>query len=72
VELLAEQKAQAAKASAPLRTFAEDKDMVIKSGRYGAYIAYKKSNYRLPHGKKAETITYEECQKIVSTPKKGK
>ncbi len=72
VELLSEQKAQAARAAAPLRTFAEDKDMVIKSGRYGAYIAYKGKNYRLPHGKKVETITFEECQKVVSTPKKSK
>ncbi len=72
VELLTEQKAQAAKASAPLKTFAEDKDMIIKSGRYGAYIAYKGKNYRLPHGKKAEEMTFEECQKIVSIPKKSK
>ena len=72
VELLTEQKAQAAKASAPLKTFAEDKEMIIKSGRYGAYIAYKGKNYRLPHGKKAEEMTFEECQKIVSIPKKSK
>ena len=67
-----QQKAQAAAAAAPLKTFAEDKDMVIKSGRYGAYIAYKGKNYRLPQGKKAEDMTYEECQKVVATPKKSK
>ena len=72
VELLQQQKAQAAAAAAPLKTFAEDKDMVIKSGRYGAYIAYKGKNYRLPQGKKAEAMTYEECQKVVATPKKSK
>ena len=72
VELLQQQKAQAAAAAAPLKTFAEDKDMVIKSGRYGAYIAYKGKNYRLPQGKKAEDMTFEECQKVVSTPKKSK
>ena len=43
---------------------------VIKNGRYGAYIAYKGKNYRLPHNRKAETITYEECLKVVNTAKK--
>ena len=72
VELLAEQKAQAAAASAPIKTFAEDKDLMIKNGRYGAYIAYKGKNYRLPSGKKPETLTFEECMEIVSAPKKNK
>ncbi len=72
VELLQQQKAQTAAASAPLKTFDEDKEMVIKNGRYGAYIAYKGKNYRLPSGKKPEDMTYEECQKVVSTPKKSK
>ena len=49
---------------------AEDKNMVIKNGRYGAYIAYKSKNYRLPKGAKIETITYEECLKIVNSSKK--
>ena len=72
VELLAEQKAQAAAASAPIKTFAEDKDLAIKNGRYGAYIAYKGKNYRLPAGKKPEALTFEECMAIVSAPKKSK
>ena len=72
IELISQQKAQAAAASAPLKSFAEDKDMVIKSGRYGAYIAYKGKNYRLPAGKKPEDMTYEECITVVSAPKKSK
>ena len=70
VELIEQSKAQAVAAAAPIKTFDEDKDMVIKNGRYGAYIAYKGKNYRLPHNRKAETITYEECVKVVNTPKK--
>ena len=70
VELIEQSKAQAVAAAAPIKTFEEDKDMVIKNGRYGAYIAYKGKNYRLPHNRKAETITYEECVKVVNTPKK--
>ena len=72
VELIEQSKAQAVAAAAPIKTFEEDKDMIIKNGRYGAYIAYKGKNYRLPHNRKAETITYEECLKVVNTPKKGK
>ena len=72
IELISQQKAQAAAASAPLKSFAEDKDMVIKSGRYGAYIAYKGKNYRLPAGKKPEEMTYEECLTVVNAPKKSK
>ena len=72
VELIAQQKASAAAAAAPIKTFAEDKDMLIKNGRYGAYIAYKGKNYRLPHNRKVEQMTYEECVKVVNTPKKSK
>ena len=54
----------------PLKSFTEDKDMVIRNGRYGAYIAYKGKNYRLPAGRKPEEMTFEECQQIVSTTKK--
>ena len=70
VELIEQSKAQAVAAAAPIKTFEEDSEMVIKNGRYGAYIAYKGKNYRLPHNRKAETMTYEECLKVVNTPKK--
>ena len=72
VQLIEQQKASAAAAAAPIKTFAEDKDMLIKNGRYGAYIAYKGKNYRLPHNRKPEQLSYEECVKIVNTPKKTK
>ena len=70
VELLCQQKEQAAAANIPLKTFAEDKALLVKNGRYGAYIAYKGKNYRLPKGVKPETLTYEECMKIVNSSKK--
>ena len=70
VELIQQQKAQAAATATPLKSFEEDKDMVIRNGRYGAYIAYKGKNYRLPAGRKPEEMTYEECQKIVARTKK--
>ena len=44
--------------------------MLVKNGRYGAYIAYKGKNYRLPRGTKPETLTLDDCLKIVSESKK--
>ena len=70
VELLQQQKEQAAAANILLKTFAEDKNLVVKNGRYGAYIAYKGKNYRLPKGAKPENLTYDECLKIVNATKK--
>ena len=70
VELVREHKAAAAAAHTPLRTFPEDPDMLVKNGRYGAYIAYKGKNYRLPRGTKPETLTLDDCLKIVSESKK--
>jgi len=68
VELIESQKKMAT--AMPIKTFDNDADMLIKNGRYGAYIAYKEKNYRIPRGKKAELLTYEECLKIINTTKK--
>ena len=70
VALIREHQAAAVAAQTPLKRFAEDPDMLVKNGRYGAYIAYKGKNYRLPKGAKPEELTLEECLKIVSTSKK--
>lgn len=70
VELIDAQKQQNKMANTPLKTFDEDKDMLVKNGRYGAYIAYKGKNYRLPKNRKPEELTYEECRNIISTSKK--
>ena len=70
VEIVREHQAAAAAAHTPLRSFAEDPDMLVKNGRYGAYIAYKGKNYRIPKGTKPEELTLEECLKIVANSKK--
>ena len=70
VELIESQKESATAAAIPVKTFDEDSEMLIKNGRYGAYIAYKGKNYRIPRGKKAEMLTYAECQNIVNSTKK--
>ena len=58
-----------------VKTFDEDADMQILNGRYGIYIAYKKSNYKIPKTvKEPAELTFEECKEIIesqdSAPKK--
>ena len=48
-----------------IKEFSEDKDLQILNGRWGAYISYKKGNYKIPKGKKAEDLSYNDCMKIV-------
>ena len=51
-----------------LKTFEEDAELEVLNGRYGPYITYKGSNYRLPKvmHEKAKDLTYEECMEIVN------
>ena len=70
VELIKAHQAQRTAANTPIRSFAEDPDMLVKNGRYGAYIAYKGKNYRIPKGTKPEELTLDECLKIVAASKK--
>ena len=69
-ELLRESAEKQRVQAEPLRTFAEDANMVIKSGVYGPYIAFNGKNYRLPKGSKIEALTYTECQRIIARSKK--
>ena len=70
VELVKAKQAVSAASRTPLRTFDEEKELVIKQGPYGAYIAYKGKNYRLPKGAKIEELTAEQCLDIVNRSKK--
>ncbi len=70
VEVVRAHKEAAATAHKPLKEFAEDLDMLVKNGRYGAYIAYKGKNYRIPKGADPAQLTLDECLKIVAGSKK--
>jgi len=48
-----------------VKTFTKDKDLQILKGRFGPYISYKKSNYRIPKDKEAEKLTLKECYEII-------
>ncbi len=70
IELVTTQRAAKIVANTPLKTFSEDAELLVKSGRYGPYIAYKSKNYRIPKSVKPEELTFEEAMKIVTTSKK--
>ncbi|MFC2103771.1 type I DNA topoisomerase [Bacteroidota bacterium] len=51
--------------SKTIKLFDEDSELQILNGRWGPYIAYKKKNYRIPKGTKAEDLTLKQCLDIV-------
>jgi DNA topoisomerase-1 len=59
-----------------IKTFAEDKDLLVLNGRYGPYITYKKENYKIPKAKEAASLSFDECMDIIKNttvkPKKKK
>ena len=52
-----------------IRTFEQDPDMRVLNGRFGPYIANKKTNYKIPRGTDPAALTYEACLAIVEDPK---
>jgi DNA topoisomerase-1 len=55
-----------------IREFAEEPKMVILKGRFGPYISFNKLNYKIPKGKKAEELTFDDCRRIVAETKPAK
>ena len=52
-----------------LKSFSEDAELEVLNGRYGPYIAYQGTNYRLPKTmhEHARDLTYEECMQIINS-----
>ncbi len=49
-----------------LKTFNEEPELRVLNGRWGAYISYKKANYKIPKKLEAEKLTFEDCMKIIN------
>ncbi len=50
-----------------VKTFDEDPDLQILNGRYGVYISYKKSNYKIPKTvTDSSALTLAECMDIIN------
>lgn len=59
--------------NAMIKSFEEEPELKLLNGRWGAYISYKKNNFKLPKGTNAEDLTLTDCMKIINdagTPKK--
>lgn len=52
-----------------LRRFIEDDSILLLNGQYGPYLTQGGKNYRLPHGKDIQNISYEECVEIIEAAK---
>ncbi|MCQ2067060.1 MAG: type I DNA topoisomerase [Bacteroidaceae bacterium] len=48
-----------------IKTYDEEPEMEILNGRYGPYISYKGSNYKIPKTKVPADLTLEECNAII-------
>jgi DNA topoisomerase-1 len=70
VEILKEK--QEADANKIIKTFAEDENMQLLNGRWGAYLKIGKNNYKLPKNADVEKLTYEECIEISKNQEKPK
>lgn len=69
-----------AEAEKIIKTFEEEPELQILNGRYGPYIAYKGSNYKIPKSVIPQDLNLETCMEIIklqeekgaSAPKKGR
>ena len=71
-----------AEARRHLKRFPEEPELEILSGRFGPYICYKGSNYKIPKDIEPQDLTLEACLKLVeiqadkdksqSKPKRGR
>ena len=54
-----------------LKSFVEDADLSIRTGRFGPYLKYKTDNYKLPKDVDPTSMSYDDCMKLIAeTPAK--
>ena len=71
VEIILEKRE--ADANKLIKVFAENADVQLLNGRWGAYLKIGKDNFKLPKGTEAEKLTLEECLAIAADqPKSSK
>ena len=49
-----------------LKSFAEDADLSIRTGRFGPYLKYKTDNYKLPKDVDPTSMSYDDCMKLIA------
>jgi DNA topoisomerase-1 len=61
-------KKRTADANRLIKSFDEDADVQVLNGRFGPYIAYQKSNYKIPKTvENAADLTLEQCREIIAS-----
>ena len=70
VTLIGEKRVKDAKSKEPIRTYAEEPELLVLNGRYGPYISFGGKNYRIPKGYVPEELTLEQCREIIAKSKK--
>lgn len=50
-----------------LRSFDEDPELEIRTGRFGPYIKYKGSNYKLPKDSDIPSLSYAACLELIQS-----
>lgn len=50
-----------------IQTFDEDESLQVLNGRWGPYISFQKSNYKIPKNVDPKLLTFEDCQKIITS-----
>lgn len=55
-----------------IKTFDEKPGLSVLNGRFGPYIAYQKSNFKIPKSKDPHTLTLEDCEKLMADQPKTK
>ncbi len=70
IELITEKRKKEAEKT--IREFPENTDVKILNGRYGAYISYKKQNYKIPKSKDPKELSLQDCLSIVEITEPSK
>jgi DNA topoisomerase-1 len=55
-----------------IKSFQEDKDLMILNGRWGPYISYKKENFKVPGKVDPKSMSYEDCIRVIKETAKTK
>ena len=55
-----------------IKTFEEEPDLQVLNGRYGPYISFNKSNYKIPKTMQPAELTLDDCRKLIAEADKDK
>lgn len=55
-------------AQSVIQEFEKEPGLKVLNGRYGPYISFNKSNFKIPKGTDPEKLSFEDCMSIVNNP----